>query len=160
MFIDGFSCEVVPRQKPGEKTGLCADGHRFIYRTGSGAWTYLLEPGTLPPLIEEAERRIPVGYSQLWVFEKKFCAAPTREVAKRGLRFDETRREYPRELERHLWPGKLHVVLQDPEGARSGPGTLTYHTELDEALAYAQAQANRLKIRTIVGLLLADVTWH
>lgn len=160
MFIDGFSCEVVPKQNPGEKTGICNEGYRFIYMTGSGAWSHLLEPGTLDPLIGEAESKIPMGYNQLWVFEKKFCATPAPGDARPGYRFNEKRREYPRELERHLWPGQLCVVLQDPVWARRGPIVLTYHTKLSEAVVYAQAQANQLKVQTIVGLMLADVTWH
>ena len=160
MFIDGFSCEVVPTQNPGEKTGICNEGYRFIYMTGSGAWSHLLEPGTLDALIREAESKIPVGYNQLWVFEKKFCATPALGNARPGHRFNEERWEYPRELGRHLWPGQLYVVLQDPVWAKQGPIVLTYHTKPGEAVAYAQVQAKQLKVQTIVGLMLADVTWH
>ena len=160
LCIDGFSCEVVPKQHPGEKTGLCKEGYRFIYMTGSGAWTRLLEPGSLDTLIGEAERKIPMGYNQLWVFEKKFCATPALGDARPGHRFNEARREYPRELGRHLWPGQLYVVLQDPEWAQQGPIALTYHTKLGEAIVYAQLQANQLKVRTLVGLMRADATGH
>jgi len=159
-FIDGFSCEVVPKQNPGEKTGICNEGYLFIYMTGSGAWSHLIEQGALDTLIGEAESKIQMGYNQLWVFEKKFCAAPARGDAGSGIHFDEKRREYPQELGRHLWPGRLYVVLQDPEGAKRGPMVLTYHTKLGEAVTYAQAQANQLQVRTIVGLMLADETWH
>ena len=160
IFIDGFTCEVMPKQNPGEKTGTCNEGYRFIYMTGSGAWSHLLEPGPLDTLIGEAESKIPMGYNQLWVFEKKFCATWALSDARPGHRFKEERREYPRELERHLWPGQLYVVLQDPQWARKGPIVLTYHTKIGEAVVYAQTQANQLKVQTIVGLMLADVTWH
>ena len=160
LFIDGLSCEVAPRQNPGERTGICTEGYRFIYMTGSGAWSRLLEPGTVQALIGEAESRIPVGYNQLWIFEKKFCATPDPGEARPCQRLDEERKQYPQELGRHLWPGQLYVILQDPEWAQRGPIPLTYHTQLDEAIVYAQLQADQLKVRTIVGLMLADVTWH
>ena len=160
LFIDGFTCEVVPRQSPGAVTGACAEGYRFIYMTGSGRFTRLLQPGSLDTLISEAETKIPVGYNQLWVFEKKFCATPDERPARTAQRFNEVRREYPGDLPRHLWPGRLCVVLQDPEQASIGPVVRTYHTQLDEAVLYAQMQANQLRVRTLVGLMLADVTWH
>ena len=158
LFIDGFSCEVVPRQNPGEVTGICAEGFRFIYMTGSGKFTRLLQPGSLDSLIGEADAKIPMGYNQLWVFEKKFCTTPA--VARAAHRFNEARREYPGDLSRHLWPGQLCVVLQAPEQASIGPMVRTYHTNLGEAVLYAQIQANQLHVRTLVGLMLADVTWH
>ena len=126
-FIDGFSCEVVPKQNPGEKTGICNEGYLFIYMTGSGAWSHLIEQGALDTLIGEAESKIQMGYNQLWVFEKKFCAAPARGDAGSGIHFDEKRREYPQELGRHLWPGRLYVVLQDPEGAERAYGPHVPH---------------------------------
>lgn len=160
LFIDGFSCEAVPKQNPGEKIGVCNEGYRFIYMTGSGAWSRLLKPGSLEDLLFEAQDKISMGYNQLWVFEKKLCVTPAPGNAGSGHRFDDKRREYPRELARHLWPGQLCVVLQDPEWAKSGPIVLTYHAKQSEAAAYAQVQADQLKVRTIVGLMLADVCWH
>jgi hypothetical protein len=86
--------------------------------------------------------------------------APSAAHAGAGSRFDEARREYPADLPRHLWAGRLHVVLQDPLQATRGPIVLTYHVKPGEAARYAQLLANEWRVRMLVGLMLADVTWH
>ncbi len=160
LFIDGFSSEVVPRQGPGEVTGVCVERYRFIYLTGSGQFSRLLLPGSVEEILREAEAKVPMGYNQLWLFEKKSCVAPSAARAGSGPRFNEARRQSPADLPRHLWPGRLHAVLQDPQQATKGPIVLTYHAKPGEAARYAQVLANEWRVRMLVALLLADVTWH
>ncbi len=177
VTVRGFTSELAPPETPFTRPGRDERGYRFLYMSArqSGRWTLLLDPARGAPILEDAERLIPHGRTQIWVFEKRYAAPPppanvvAMATAPRDLVRDPRRGTlprgwptlaYPDDLDRRDWPGRLFVTLRQPRAPTRNPDVLGYHTSEDAATQMADEYRAKTGRRTVVGLLRADIGWY
>lgn len=122
----------------------------FLYLTGRGQYSYLFAdtPGLLA--VNEAERTIPMGYTQLWVLSWTTSIQPMyRKKSKPSQRRAVQTVARNRTLE-----GRSYVLIGE-NGMHFG-STEKLHT----AVAAARLLAVEKRIRIVIALLKANVTWH
>ena len=122
----------------------------FIHLTGRGGFSYLFPEISEQAIVAEAERTIPMGYTQIWVLEwikavqpdfaKKTRPAQRRSVEKIG---HGTVRE------------NISFVLFGENGICFG-STDSIHTAREAAGFLAVEK----KTRIVIGLLRVNISWH
>lgn len=151
-----------PPETPFERTGRDKRGHWFIYMTNRQAyrWSLLFAASAASNIMRQALQDISMGYTQLWMFEKRYVAAPRGEVLpqEREPTYQYEAR-YPQSLDRRDWAGRLFVVLREPL-PQPVHDVVSYHTREAAAIQAADRYARQQGRRAVVGLMQADETWH
>lgn len=69
-----------PARTPFTRAGTQDAGHLFLYLTNKPVhWSLLLEVQKIDQIYDDAFRLIPMGYSQLWLFEKLYSTRATTD---------------------------------------------------------------------------------
>lgn len=158
FYMPPFLTTLSPKQTPFSTMGVSEAGYRFYYLTNRryARWSYLMT-GSLTTLIDEAYDVIPMGYNQLWIFERILTVKPQRrQIPDEALILPPA---YPKRINRAEWPGRLYVVLKEPTTEQNND-VLAYHLKLFEAIEWAQQFSLQTSKKTVVGLMLADMYWH
>lgn len=164
MFFGGMPGVLRPPRTPFGEPGRPSEPAAFYYFTNrmSGRFSYLLTD----PLAREKldylyfHPQHGPGYNQLWVFEKRYASArPTdAQCDERPFRRHE---HYPEGLARNDWPGRLLVLLREPDPRSPvSNDVLRYYLRENAAIKAADAYTRRQGRRAVVGLMLADLNWH
>lgn len=149
--VEGFQPGLDGRRDPFDQhPDLARSTLLFIYLTGRGQFSYLIEGMTEHEIIREAERTIPMGYTQIWVLQWASAVRPEygREAsAEERQATGELRQDRPREDHSYVLLG---------ENARNFGWT----GGVEAATRAARAIAAKERVRVAIGLLKNDVTWH
>ncbi|RMH72551.1 MAG: hypothetical protein D6675_04325 [Gemmatimonadetes bacterium] len=158
LYIPYIEAILQPPQTPFDVAGVCSDGYTFIYMTNrrQHRWSYLLAPEFD---LQEAYEKIPAGYTQLWLFEKRYVAHPVAGKPSPHPNPAWLNPEYPAEIEREQWIDRLFVVLHEPK-PHPHYDVVAYHLNASDAIADARHYADVQHLRTIVGLMKGDLYWH
>lgn len=163
IYINSLDNYLKPLQTPFDADGKTDAGNCFIYLTNSssGGWSYLFEADKYSAIVEEAYQKISMGYTQLWIFEKRYSVNPDNEIIITSDFSGELKlnTEYPKEITRDNWISNLYVVFKSPIRADSSD-IVSYHTDEDSAVTTANHYCASHKTPTLVGLMKADMYWH
>jgi hypothetical protein len=157
-FLENFR---QPVQSPFESDGKTDSGDCFIYLTNrTQAFSYLFPAEKYSAILGEAYKKIDMGYTQLWIFEKRYAVKPDSAAIGNKDFVTETifNKDYPAEIERKNWANKLYVVLKSPEFP--GENIVSYHTDENSAVESADHYCAINHIPMVVGLMKADLYWH
>lgn len=159
--IEGFEAEVRPRRTPFARLRPADRGLLFVYMTNRAVrWSYLLR-GEPAAILDQAQRLIPIGYSQLWLFEAIHGSGrPPGGAPSRAPELLRQRAAPPTTLARADWERRLYVVLCEPRGSQPTSDVVSYHLEREEAITASQLYTGARRRRSVVGLMLADAYWH
>src|SRR5262245_5037227 len=163
-YYRDFLSNVVPLRTPFTRSGRHDAGQVFIYMTNMWKrWSLLLDKARADGVYVEARQHIPRGISQFWLLEKRYSTHKVRAwpIGNRPRRNTPlAQKDFPAEMARGVWPGKLLVVLKEPSQYYTPQGdVLSYHLQEAEAIAAAESYTRRHHRRAIVGLLLWDELW-
>lgn len=165
VYITGFSAEIQPRQTPVVQAGLCPERYWFVYLTNRrwDRWSYLLQSGLNANFMTEATAKIPIGYTQLWVFEKRFAAHPPdgESLPKERSGHVTLQVQNPDKIERLQYQDRAFFVLREPLTPPAPyHDTISLHLAEVDAIAAAERYAKGEGRRAVVALLRQDIYWH
>lgn len=162
-YYRNFRSNAIPNRTPFSKSGIEDRGHYFIYMTNSRKWSLLLDSQRFGEIENEVQKKILMGYNQLWLFMKIFSTKrlPKRQLVDGSIVDYTFNREYPSALQRKHWPYRLYVVLREPYTFGTLDGDiLTYCTAESDAINAANIYTLQKNRRAVVGLLIWDLQWH
>lgn len=158
-----FPSNTTPSRTPFSRSGYADANHFFIYMTNRKKWSLLLDKARLDQIFAEAQTIIPIGYNQLWLFEKIYSTkkAKIQQTAHGSTPLYESHKDYPADIERCNWPEQLFVVLMEPYLMQShNSHVLSYHLHEHEAINTANDYTFIKNRRAVVGKMLWDAYWH
>ena len=161
IYIDYLENFLQPAQSPFDADGRDNSGDCFIYLTNrKQAFSYLFSAEKYSAILGEAYKKIDMGYTQLWIFEKRYAVKPNSlEIENKHLTAEiNLNKKYPAEIERKAWANKLYVVFKSPEFP--GENIVSYHTNETSAIEIANHFCALNQIPAAVGLIIADLYWH
>jgi len=164
IFIE-MPGQLQPLETPFEKPGRPAQRTQFIYLTNRSSSRY---SGLLPIDYNWRELgwmladRFPMGYTNPYHLEKRYAAHPDLSGStafKKDNRHSPTV-YYPKAMDRSCRAGNLVLVLREPVSAALPHDIIGAMLEEERAIKMAERYAKSYGRCAVVGLLLADVTWH
>ena len=148
--VEGFPLGADARLDPFDAhPDLAGQGYMFIYLTGRGECSYLFPPIPRGNVVRVAEETVPMGYTQLWILQWEAALRPERRRAIRPAQ-----RRAARAVAETRPGERSFVLLGERTGAVGAAETLR------AATAAARVIAVEARAQIVVGLLVADVTWH
>ena len=150
-FVQGFRFGLEARLNPFDvHEDLAGRKHLFLYVTGRGELSYLFPDAPESDIIGEAERCIPMGYTQIWILEWVVSVRPEP-----GKKTKSHQRRAAQELAQGgIREGHSYVLIGEHSRCFG-------HTEkLHAAKGAAEALAAENSVRIAIGLLKANMTWH
>ena len=126
----------------------------FIYLTGRGEYSYLFPEMAEDDIIIEADRTIPTGYTQIWILEWIRAVRPQSGKIKRE-KVKPFQRRAVENLRQSGAQERQSYVLLGENGLCFG-----WSDKLHSAEGAAKLIAEEKKLRVVIGLLRADITWH
>ncbi len=162
VYITHLTGLLNPSETPFEKAGRDKRHPWFIYMTNRQTHRFspLFDASDAKTVMDQAFEFIPMGYTQLWLFEKRFAAHPKGPLLpKERTPTYNYEASYPASLERLDWVGRLFVVLRQP---RRTPihDVVSYHTREPSAIQAAERYTRDQGRQAVVGLMQADHFWH
>lgn len=153
--IKDFSLGLDGRKDPFEPNDDLADAvFLFIYMTGRGEYSYLFPDMSENDIVAEADRTIPMGYTQLLILEWIKSVRP-RYQRNKGKKVRPSQRRAAEELSQGgAQEGQAFVLLTE-NGLCLG-----WSPKLQLAESAALAIAEERKSRIVIALLRANITWH
>ncbi len=149
--IQGFRLGLEQRRDPFDQhQDITGQNYLFLYLTGRGEYSYLFPNATENSVIDEAERSIPMGYTQIWILEwiNSIRPNPGKKI-----------RPFQRRAAQDLRPGGVQEGRSYVLIAENGQ-CLGCTEKLHGAIGAAKLIAIEKQVRIAVGLLKANVTWH
>ncbi len=164
IFIE-MPGQLHPFETPFEKPGRPLFRTQFIYLTNRGSGRY---SGLLP--IDYNFRELgwkladyfPMGYTNLCRLEKRYAAHPGLSggaVFKKDNRYY-PRVYYPKKMDRNHLAGNLFLVFREPVSAGLPYDVIGAMLEEERVFKMAERYAKTYGRCAMVGLLIADITWH
>jgi hypothetical protein len=138
---------------------------QFVYLTNRGGARF---SGLLPidydwsDLGWKLAHYFPMGYTNLYHLEKRYTAHPDlsgNTQFKRDNRYS-PRVYYPKGIDRGQREGNLLLVLREPTSSRNPHDIIGAMFVEQRAINMADRYAKQYGRRAVVGLLIADITWH
>lgn len=126
----------------------------FIYVTGRGEYSYLFPDMADNDIIVEANHTIPMGYTQIWILEWVMSVRPQAGKIKRKKAQPFQRRAVESLRQGGAQERRSYVLLGE-EGLCFG-----WSDKLHSAEGAAKLIAEEKKLRVVIGLLRANITWH
>lgn len=161
IYIDFLENFRQPVQSPFEVDGKTDSCDCFIYLTNrTQAFSYLFPAEKYSAIIGEAYKKINMGYTQLWIFEKRYAVKPDGAAIrdKHSSAEININKDYPAEIERKDWANRLYVVFKSPEFP--GENIVSYHADENSAVETADHYCAIHLLPTLVGMMKADLYWH
>ena len=162
-YYRNFLSNTLPIRTPFSRSGIKDRGHYFIYMTNSRKWTLLLDRHKFEEIGDEAQKLIPMGYNQLWLFKKIYSTKrfPKKQSVGKSIADYSFHNNYPSDLERKYWPNRLYVVLREPYTFSTIDGdVLSYCIKESDAIHEANIYTLQKNRRSVVGLMVWDLQWH
>lgn len=149
-FIENFRfCQEANRDPFDENDDIKAENYQFLYLTGRGQCSRLFPETKGDIMVAEAERCIPMGYTQIWVIQWARSINPGATKIKSSQRRAAQNLRKDRIQEQRSW------VLLGEDGVYLG-----WSDKLHSAVEAAGVISAEKRIRIAIGLLKADITWH
>lgn len=150
-FIQGFRLGLDARRSPfDEHRDISGRKHLFLYLTGRGELSDLFPVAPESDIIDEAERCIPMGYTQIWILQWVASVRPEPEKTTKPFQ----RRAAQELAQTGIREGHSYVLIGEHSRCFG-------HTEkLHAARRAAEALAAENSVRIAIGLPKANLTWH
>jgi hypothetical protein len=157
------TCVAEPLRSPFSRSGEADAGLYFFYVTNRRQWSVMLDATDPGATIGAADRLVPAGYAQLWVFEKVYSTLRARQklASPGGAGSHVFSTEAYQAIPRLEWPGRLYVVFREPYPFHSArQDVLSYRSDREAAVDDARACTLETNRRAVVGLMRADIFKH
>ncbi len=154
-----------PFETPFDKAGIPTRPSRFIYLGNRSAGRY---SGLLPMDYDWASlgwglaEYFPMGYTNLYHFEKKFAVHPDpeRQARFRPDKHGNFRPYRPKGLGTKPEEGELYYVFREPISVKNPSDVIGMMFCETRAMAMAERYAFTYGRAALVGLMISKMTWH
>ena len=159
LYVE-LPCALRPLRTPFDGDSEADAGALFVYMSARRVegWSHLFAADA--NYWKDCEAHFPMGYTQLWVFEKRYCSKPDKiRTAPKPVNL-EALQHPPESLQRRDWAGSLYAVLRQPAQGATDSDLVCYLTDPTLARRAAHHYAWTHKRAAVVALMRADEQWH